>query len=86
MKSKVPEGVKLILTNNDDENVDTKRKVIAQYLFNMAFENVYDLGYVTEKPWDALYAGNGMVENGTEWNGREIACLVLCIHSTSLAG
>lgn len=60
LKSKSPEGIKLVLTSNDGENVDMKRKAISQYLFNMAFENAYDQGYVTEKPWDALYAGTVM--------------------------
>ena len=63
LKSKSPEGLKLTLTNNANENVGMKRKVISQYLFNMAFENTYDQGYVTEKPWDALYAGDVLYSN-----------------------
>lgn len=57
MKSKSPEGVTLEITDDTEKNLVLKREVIAKYLFNMAFENVQDSGYVTEKPWDALLAG-----------------------------
>jgi hypothetical protein len=35
-----------------------KRDAIARFMFNMAFENSIEDGYVTEKPFDALLAGN----------------------------
>ena len=57
LKSLSPEGVTLQITNDSEKNLLLKREVIAKYLFNMAFENAQDLGYVTEKPWDALLAG-----------------------------
>lgn len=57
MKSKSPEGVTLEITDDTEKNLVLKREVIAKYLFNMAFENIQDSGYVTEKPWDALLAG-----------------------------
>jgi Glycosyltransferase family 10 (fucosyltransferase) C-term len=57
LKSKSPEGVTLEITDDTERNLALKREVIAKYLFNMAFENVQDPGYVTEKPWDALLAG-----------------------------
>ena len=58
LKSSNPEGIVLTQTEDSSKNIMLKRAVIAKYLFNMAFENVIDLGYVTEKPWDALLAGN----------------------------
>jgi len=38
-------------------NIAMKREAIAKYMFNMAFENSIEDGYVTEKPFDALVAG-----------------------------
>jgi hypothetical protein len=35
-----------------------KRQAIGRFMFNMAFENSIEDGYVTEKPFDALLAGN----------------------------
>jgi hypothetical protein len=57
LKSKSPEGITLEITDDTERNLVLKREVIAKFLFNMAFENVQDPGYVTEKPWDALLAG-----------------------------
>jgi hypothetical protein len=34
-----------------------KKKNIGKYLFNFAFENTIEPGYVTEKPFDALVSG-----------------------------
>jgi hypothetical protein len=34
-----------------------KRQAIARFMFNMAFENSIEEGYVTEKPFDALISG-----------------------------
>ena len=45
------------MTDDTELNLIMKRKTISKYMFNMAFENVYDQGYVTEKVWDALYSG-----------------------------
>ena len=60
LKSSSPEGIVLTQTQDTGKNLILKRTVIAKYLFNMAFENVFDLGYVTEKPWDALLAGHNI--------------------------
>lgn len=38
-------------------NLALKRAVISRFMFNMAFENSVEAGYVTEKPFDALLAG-----------------------------
>jgi len=48
-----PEGVQLG-PNHTSEN---KVEVISRYLFNLAFENTIEEGYVTEKPGEALRAG-----------------------------
>jgi hypothetical protein len=52
-----PEGV--TLPSNPEARYDmvVKRKAIARFMFNMAFENSIEEGYVTEKPFDALIAG-----------------------------
>ena len=42
---------------NNTLNAIYKRTVISQYMFNLAFENSIEDGYVTEKPFDALMAG-----------------------------
>ena len=34
-----------------------KRQAIGRFMFNMAFENSIEDGYVTEKPFDALISG-----------------------------
>jgi Glycosyltransferase family 10 (fucosyltransferase) C-term len=56
------EGVRLPKMTSDDElNLQLKRKTISNYLFHLAFENTYEAGYVTEKVFDALYAGRCVV-------------------------
>jgi hypothetical protein len=58
MKSPPSDGI--ILThnpNNSTLNAINKQKVIGKFLFNLAFENSLESGYVTEKPFDALMAG-----------------------------
>jgi len=52
-----PEGVSLPKTGDTRYNLILKRKAIARYMFNLAFENSIEAGYVTEKPFDALIAG-----------------------------
>ena len=52
-----PEGLSLPRSRDTRYNLHIKRQVIGRYLFNMAFENTYEDGYVTEKPFDALRAG-----------------------------
>ena len=39
-------------------DMDLKRQAISRFMFNMAFENSIEDGYVTEKPFDALISGN----------------------------
>jgi len=53
----IPEGIKLEKSANSHENLYLKRKAISRYLFNFAFENSKEKGYVTEKAFDALIAG-----------------------------
>lgn len=52
-----PEGVTLPKTGDTRYNLLLKRKAISRYLFNLAFENSIESGYVTEKPFDALLSG-----------------------------
>ena len=58
-KSSTPEGGIVLhhAPNNSTLNAIYKRKVIAKYLFHLAFENSIEDGYVTEKPFDALISG-----------------------------
>lgn len=59
MRSPVgPEGITLPNTPNTRYNLDIKREVLSRYMFNLAFENSIEPGYVTEKPFDALLAGS----------------------------
>lgn len=58
MKSPVgPEGVTLPKSGDTRYNLLLKRKAISRYMFNLAFENSIESGYVTEKPFDALLSG-----------------------------
>ena len=58
LRSKVgPEGVQLSMDKKDRYNLELKRAVISNFMFNMAFENSIEEGYVTEKPFDALMSG-----------------------------
>ena len=41
----------------DEKDFSNKRKVISKYLFYLAFENTIEPGYVTEKVFDAVFAG-----------------------------
>lgn len=52
-----PEGYELPRTRDTRYNLQIKRDVISNYMFNMAFENSLEPGYVTEKPFDALISG-----------------------------
>ena len=52
-----PEGYELPKTRDTRYNLQIKRDVISNYMFNMAFENSIEAGYVTEKPFDALISG-----------------------------
>lgn len=49
-----PEGITLPKTRDTRYNLKLKREAISKYMFNMAFENSIEAGYVTEKPFDAL--------------------------------
>jgi hypothetical protein len=44
-------------TKNKTYDDIEKKKNIGKYLFNLAFENTIEPGYVTEKPFDALVSG-----------------------------
>lgn len=57
MHSIGPEGIVLPKTRDSRYNLHLKREVIGKFLFNMAFENSMEPGYVTEKPFDALMSG-----------------------------
>jgi hypothetical protein len=53
-----PEGIYLRKPTNDTAfDLQEKRKVIKHYAFTMAFENTVEEDYVSEKPFDALLAG-----------------------------
>lgn len=60
MKNKNHEGISLPQTPDARYNLEMKRDIIGKYLFYMAFENSIEPGYVTEKPFDALLAGEHM--------------------------
>jgi Glycosyltransferase family 10 (fucosyltransferase) C-term len=53
----IPEGIKAPYTGNTPLDLEVKRKAINRYMFNFAFENQIEPGYVTEKVFDALIAG-----------------------------
>ena len=58
-RSPAPPGVLLHhAPHNNTLNTEHKRRVVAQYMFNLAFENSDEDGYVTETPFDALVAGS----------------------------
>lgn len=52
-----PEGLELPKTRDTRYNLILKREVISNYMFNLAFENSLEPGYVTEKPFDAMLSG-----------------------------
>jgi hypothetical protein len=52
-----PEGVSLPKSRDTRYNLFLKRHTIGHFMFNMAFENSLEPGYVTEKPFDAILAG-----------------------------
>ena len=52
-----PEGVALPTGKEFRYSLSLKRIAISKFLFNMAFENSIEPGYVTEKPFDALVSG-----------------------------
>jgi len=52
-----PEGIELSTAKEDRYNMNMKKKAISRYMFNMAFENSIEPGYVTEKPFDPLLTG-----------------------------
>ena len=57
-KTTAPAGIVLHhAPQNNTLNALYKRTVTSQYMFNLAFENSIEDGYVTEKPFDALMAG-----------------------------
>jgi hypothetical protein len=56
-----PEGITLPKTRDTRYNLFLKRNAIGHFMFNFAFENSLEPGYVTEKPFDALIAGNAFV-------------------------
>lgn len=52
-----PEGVALPTGKEFRYSLSLKRIAISKFMFNMAFENSIEPGYVTEKPFDALVSG-----------------------------
>lgn len=52
-----PEGISLPPKKANQNKVLVKRQIIRKYLFSFALENTVELGYVSEKPFDALVAG-----------------------------
>jgi len=56
MHSVVPEGI-ILSRARDQGSKQVKIDAISRYMFNMAFENSIEPGYVSEKPFDAMMAG-----------------------------
>jgi hypothetical protein len=56
-----PDKIKITSDYIMDLVRDVKRDVISNYMFYFAFENSIEPGYVTEKPFDALMAGELMI-------------------------
>lgn len=52
-----PEKIGLPKTPDTRYNLVLKREAISNYMFNLAFENSVEDGYVTEKPFDAMLSG-----------------------------
>ncbi len=52
-----PEGIELVSNKDNRYSLQLKREVISKYMFYMAFENSIEPGYVTEKPFDGIFAG-----------------------------
>ena len=50
-------GVTLSTAPNARYNTTVKKEALVRFMFNMAFENSIEDGYVTEKPFDALETG-----------------------------
>jgi hypothetical protein len=50
-------GISLPTNPEARYDMPIKRQAIARFMFNMAFENSIEDGYVTEKPFDALISG-----------------------------
>lgn len=54
----IPEGIAIQTGGSTEmERLRFKREAMAKYKFYLAFENTNERGYVTEKVFDALYAG-----------------------------
>ena len=66
LRSTTPEAVafKLDMKNDVDTDSFNKRTSISKYMFHLAFENQHEPGYVTEKPFDALYGGTVPIYKG----------------------
>jgi hypothetical protein len=66
------EGVRLPFNPDPRSKRLLKRNAIGRYLFNMAFENSIEPGYITEKAFDALVAGSVPVYLGDHENLRAL--------------
>jgi hypothetical protein len=66
LHSSTPEAIANKLDMKNDVGIDSfnKRTAISKYMFHVAFENQQEPGYVTEKPFDALYAGTVPIYRG----------------------
>jgi len=67
-----PEGVQLSKDRASRYKLELKRAVISNFMFNMAFENSLEPGYVTEKPFDALMSGTVPVYLGDSTHLKKI--------------
>jgi hypothetical protein len=61
-----PDEINLPKTRDMEYNLLAKRKILAKFMFYLAFENSIEPGYVTEKPFDGLMAGTVPVYLGDD--------------------
>lgn len=56
---------------NDGQRNQDKLRLLENYIFNIAFENVNSVGYVTEKLYEAKFSGCIPIYWGTDWAKKD---------------